>query len=122
MKTEKTKKSEQVKAVEASLDRTSKQHPELIDHSIPKAELQKQWEQTLKGALIDESKLVYTLEEAAVLFSVHKETLRRAIKKKQLKAAFFGKEYRLSRVELKRYWESLGGGQLFGDDSGDRDA
>ena len=60
-------------------------------------------------------KATYTLPEAAELLSCHAETIRRAIKEGALKAARLGREYRLSRLELQRFWQERGGGQLFDD-------
>lgn len=58
-------------------------------------------------------KATYTLPEAAELLSCHVETIRRAIRDNSLKAAKLGREYRLSRLELQRFWTERGGGQLF---------
>ena len=57
--------------------------------------------------------LVFTLGEAAGLLQVHKETLRKAIKKNKLAAAKVGREFRISRLDLERYWAECGGVDLF---------
>lgn len=58
-------------------------------------------------------KMTYTLAEAADVLSCHKETLRRAIKMKELQAAKLGREYRISRADLQAFWTAKGGGELF---------
>ncbi|MEN6440887.1 MAG: helix-turn-helix domain-containing protein [Syntrophobacter sp.] len=55
----------------------------------------------------------FSLKEAAEVIGCHKETLRRAIKKGELKAAKVGSDYRMSRSDLAAYWEAKGGGELF---------
>jgi excisionase family DNA binding protein len=62
-------------------------------------------------------KATYTLPEAAKLLSCHTETIRRAIRDGVIMAARLGREYRLSRMELERFWQERGGGKLF-DESG----
>ncbi len=59
--------------------------------------------------------VIFTLVEAAELLNCHKETLRREIRSGKLRAAKIGKEYRVSRPELERYWAECGGGSLFED-------
>ncbi len=58
-------------------------------------------------------KTTFTLAEAAVLLSCHKETLRRAIGAGELRAARLGREYRISRTDLQAFWTAQGGGELF---------
>ncbi len=58
-------------------------------------------------------KNAFTLAEAAVLLNCHKETLRRAILEGSLQAARLGREYRISHLELQKFWHALGGGELF---------
>ncbi len=58
-------------------------------------------------------KTTFTLAEAAVLLSCHKETLRRAIGAGELRAARLGREYRISRFDLQAFWTAQGGGELF---------
>lgn len=58
-------------------------------------------------------KMTYTLAEAAKLLQCHTETLRRAIMDGSLQAARLGKGYRISRMELQKFWISRGGGELF---------
>jgi excisionase family DNA binding protein len=59
-------------------------------------------------------KTTFTLAEAAALLSCHAETLRRAIKKGDLRAARLGREYRISRTDLQAFWTERGGFSLFG--------
>ena len=54
-----------------------------------------------------------TLSEAAGILAVNVETLRRAIKAGRLKAARFGRRYRVSRFDLADYYKRLGGGELW---------
>ncbi len=58
-------------------------------------------------------KTTFTLGEASVLLSCHKETLRRAIMEGRLQAAKLGRGYRISRRDLQAFWTSMGGGELF---------
>ena len=62
---------------------------------------------------------VYTLQEVAELIKVHVETVRRAVRAGELKAAApgvgrgKGADLRVSRIELARWWRAKGGGELF---------
>ncbi len=58
-------------------------------------------------------KTTFTLGEASVLLSCHKETLRRAIMEGRLQAAKLGRGYRISRMDLQAFWTAMGGGELF---------
>ena len=58
-------------------------------------------------------KTTFTLAEAAAVLSCHKETLRRAIALGELQAARLGREYRISRTDLRVFWIARGGGELF---------
>jgi excisionase family DNA binding protein len=58
-------------------------------------------------------KTTYTLVEVAQLLRCHKETLRKAIVDGSLQAARLGRGYRVSRAELLKFWEAMGGGELF---------
>ncbi|MDL2285412.1 helix-turn-helix domain-containing protein [Desulfovibrio sp. OttesenSCG-928-F07] len=58
-------------------------------------------------------KTTFTLSEAADLLRCHKETLRRAILDGTLQAARLGRGYRISRVDLQKFWNERGGGELF---------
>lgn len=102
-----------VRKARKNLDRIAANHPELIDSETPWEILEQQWEETLKGALMEE-KVTYTIEEAAALLSCHKDTVRRAIKAGKLKAAKWGKEYRISRADIEQFYRDKGGGSLFG--------
>ncbi|MDR2504257.1 MAG: excisionase family DNA-binding protein [Deltaproteobacteria bacterium] len=59
-------------------------------------------------------KTIFTLSEAAELLSCHKNTLRKAILEGALRAARLGRDYRVSRLELQKFWMEMGGGELFG--------
>jgi len=59
-------------------------------------------------------KTTFTLAEAADLLSCHRETLRRAIRTGELRAAKLGRGFRISRFDLEAFWTASGGGDLFG--------
>lgn len=112
-----------VREAKARLDELAREHPELIDKSIPELERLEQWEETLKGLDMAEKvgisiedlqkKNAFNIKEAAALMSCHADTVRRAIRAGKLKAAKIGTDYRISRADLQEYWQSLGGGELF---------
>ena len=68
-----------------------------------------------------EQQQVFTLHEIAELLKVHVETVRRAVRAGELKAAApgagrgKGADLRVSRIELARWWRAKGGGDLFKD-------
>ena len=72
-----------------------------------------------------EERQVYTLHEVAELLKVHVETVRRAVRAGELKAAApglgkgKGSDLRVSRIELARWWRAKGGGELFADVTGE---
>lgn len=55
----------------------------------------------------------YSPKEAARILNTHKETILRAIRKGELKAALIGKLYRITQAELDRYFKAKGGTSLF---------
>ena len=57
----------------------------------------------------------FSLKEVADILNVHSETVRRLIKAGKLKAAKIGKDYRIAKPELERYFKATGGGELFGE-------
>ena len=81
-------------------------------------------EQRESESQVDERQ-VYTLHEVAELLKVHVETVRRAVRAGELKAATpglgkgKGSDLRVSRIELARWWRTKGGGDLFADVSGE---
>jgi excisionase family DNA binding protein len=101
----------------ARLDELASGHPELVAGG-PTG--RGEWERTLELAGLDadkESEMAepptYGLEEVAAIVGVHVETIRRAIRDGELKAAKLPRNYRVSRIELARWWSALGGGELF---------
>lgn len=72
-----------------------------------------------------EQQQVFTLHEVAELLRVHVETVRRAVRAGELRAAApgagrgKGADLRVSRIELARWWRAKGGGNLFADESGE---
>ncbi len=65
-----------------------------------------------------ERKQSYTVEGVAGLFNCHYITVIRKIRAGELKAAKFGRDYRISRTELERFWEITGRGKLFEETGG----
>ena len=57
----------------------------------------------------------FSLKDSASILGVHPDTLRRAIKAGKLRSAKIGKDYRIARTELERYFQAMGGGSLFGE-------
>ncbi len=57
----------------------------------------------------------FSLKEVASILGVHPETIRRAVKAGKLKAAKMGKDYRIAKSELERYFQAMGGTRLFED-------
>ncbi len=55
----------------------------------------------------------FSLKEVASILGVHPETIRRAVKAGKLKAAKIGKDYRIAKTELDRFFQAMGGGRLF---------
>jgi excisionase family DNA binding protein len=69
---------------------------------------------------------IFTLHEVAEFLKVHVETVRRAVRAGELKAAApgvggrgKGADLRVSRIELARWWRARGGGDLFADTTGE---
>ena len=60
-----------------------------------------------------EMQQAFSLKEAAKLIGCHSETLRKVIKRGQLKAGKIGRDFRISRFDLETYWREKGGGKLF---------
>jgi excisionase family DNA binding protein len=56
-----------------------------------------------------------SLKDSASILGVHPDTIRRAIKTGKLKAAKIGRDYRIAKSELERYFKSMGGTILFWD-------
>ena len=59
----------------------------------------------------------FSLKDASTILGVHPDTLRRAIKAGKLQAAKIGKDYRIARNELERFFQAAGGGILFGENN-----
>lgn len=78
------------------------------------AERIKQLPYTRQQQIMSDLKQAMTISEAAEVCGVHAETVRRWVRAGDLQAAKFGREYRISKTELARYWAGQGGGDLFG--------
>lgn len=62
------------------------------------------------------TKKTYSTEELANLVGVHPETIRREIRRGNLRAAVIGGRIsRISEVEAAAWWEAAGGGRLWED-------
>lgn len=97
-----------IKQERANLDRIAREHPSLIDHGRAK------WtEEDIAAMTNDPAKPTYTIEEVAELLGVHKETVRREIRREALKAAKVGRVLVVSRADLADYYQAKGGGRLF---------
>lgn len=70
----------------------------------------------ISGMPPDEGKHTYSTEEVAKLLGVDVQTVRRWCREGTLKAAKLGRHYRISRLELSRFWMDRGGGELFSDE------
>lgn len=64
----------------------------------------------------EQLKATFSPKEVAELLGTHKETILRAIRKGEIRAALLGKIYRITRAEVDRYFQSKGGSSLFGGD------
>ena len=60
---------------------------------------------------VDTMQTTYHVGEVAQTTGFSEEHIRRAIRKGELKAAGT-RFYRISRIELQRWWEAMGGGEL----------
>ncbi len=95
-----------VKKALTRLDAIARDHPELLGQSTPE-----QWEETLKEAL--DNLDVFTIAQAANVLNCHENTVRKAIRTGSLVAARIGRDFRISRSDLERYWQAQGGKELF---------
>lgn len=107
-----------VRAARVRLDRLALARPELIGpvDTLEPGALAADWLAILQhdlDAMTDAQ--TYSLAEVAALAGIGVETVRRAIRAGDLAALHLPRNYRVSRVELARWWASRGGGQLFDD-------
>lgn len=65
--------------------------------------------------IADMAKQTYTTNEVADLLDVDVQTVRRWCREGDLPAADVGRNYRVSRHELEKFWKERGGGDLFND-------
>jgi len=63
--------------------------------------------------LMSDIKEVFSVLEVAKLFGCSPETIRRAIRTGDLKAARIGKTYAISRIDVDAYYIKKGGQSLF---------
>lgn len=75
--------------------------------AIPETEFNQAW----KGKPME--KEVYSAREAAELLGMTPVTLKREIRKGNLKAAKLARDWRISKVDLEDYYRKSGGGELF---------
>ncbi len=97
------KDKDQIKKALKELLRLISEQPEIVEQLL----------KTLKKASIE----VYTSKHAAELLQCHEITIRRAIKAAKLKASKIGRDYRISKIDLGRFYKEQGGGELFADSS-----
>ncbi|MGO9534060.1 MAG: helix-turn-helix domain-containing protein [Syntrophobacteraceae bacterium] len=107
---DKTIDLERIRQAHARLDVYLAEHPEMLGESS-----EAEWLEIVKGVIV--TKQMFSVKEAAELLEVDEETIRRAIRKKALKAAKIGKDYRISRQDFEAYYRQQGGGSLFGDEA-----
>lgn len=94
----------------ATLDRIARENPHMIDHGHAK------WtDKDIAAMIAEQVKTTYTVEEVAELLNCHPQTIRRAIRKGNLKAAKIGRSLSISRLDLEAYYQAKGGGRLFTD-------
>ncbi len=99
-----------VKEADTALDRIAEEHPDLIDPT------QAKWsEEEIKAMIVDPTKQTFSVEEVAEMLQSNVETIRKHIRRGDLKAAKIGKSYAVSRPELEKYFKGKGGGKLFED-------
>jgi len=99
---------EAIKQAKENLARIARENPHLIDPTRAK------WtEEDIAEMIIDPAKTTYTVEEAAEVLNCHPQTIRRAVRNGNLKAAKVGRGLSISRLELEAYFKAKGGGQLF---------
>lgn len=100
-----------IREADAALDRIALEHPELIDHQAAC------WSAEEVARMVVEPNDPIPISRAAEIIGCHVETLRRAVRRGELKAARIGREYKVSKVDLQAYWIQKGGGELFDKDS-----
>ena len=62
--------------------------------------------------------VAFSITEATKILGISRSTVMRALKSGELKAAkFANRTYRISAVELQRYWKERGGGELWPSES-----
>jgi excisionase family DNA binding protein len=90
---------EKIREGDAHLDRAKELDPSIILRPVP----------------MNEIAHTLTVKQAAELVQFHPETLRKEIREGNLKAVGGGKSstYKISKVELEKWWRDKGGGDLF---------
>ena len=96
-------------------DKITKALEDLVRIITEQPEIVEQFVKSLKKASVG----VYTSKQAAELLQCHEITIRRAIKSGKLKASKIGRDYRISKIDLGRFYREQGGGELFADASRD---
>lgn len=105
---------EAIRQARDNLARIARKNPHLIDPARAK------WtEEDIAAMIADPHKATYTVEEVAELLGVHKETVRREVRRGALKAAKVGRVLVVSKTDLADYYQVKGGGRLFADDAPD---
>jgi len=97
-----------VREAMARLEKLAREHPELTTGDRPR-QLAEDLEEILNVTRQD----TFTVKEAAHVLGRSVETVRRLIRRGELKAAKVGRDYIISGADLEAYYQSKGGGNLF---------
>jgi excisionase family DNA binding protein len=62
----------------------------------------------VRNIMLMQGQQMYSIVEASLALNVHKDTIRRLIKRGELQASQIGRQYRIPRSEVEKY---LTGGQ-----------
>lgn len=102
----------EVRKARANLDAIKSQYTDT--RAMNDADLQTALGDTGAGTSNTQQKATYSPAEVATMLGTHKETILRAIRAGELRAALLGKMYRITAAELDRWFMSKGGTPLFG--------
>ncbi len=99
-----------VKQARANLDKVREQYPDT--RAMDEAEIEL-ITSNVTSRQQPITKTTLSPAEVARLLGTHKETILRAIRKGDIKAALLGRMYRITKTEVNRYFMSKGGTPLF---------
>lgn len=100
-----------VRQADELLDEAERLDPNIRNRPVPIREIMNDRPETTRA----NRQVTYSLQGAADVVGYSTSTLRRAIQAGEIKAAGGGRgePYRISGVELERWWKNKGGGDLF---------